>query len=67
MFSKSYSVLSALGGIAIGVLVCYVSYHLPEMVRGVHHIDYGVLRNLILCGVPVLMFGAYEERTRARS
>lgn len=52
----------ALGGIALAIVCCYCLFYFPEIIRLEHHLNYAMLGNLILLGVPVLLFGWLEQQ-----
>lgn len=56
------SVTDAIGGVAIAMVICYVLYSIQDFLHGDFHLDYLLIRNLLLIGAGVLAFGWWETR-----
>ncbi|WP_273444578.1 hypothetical protein [Neolewinella agarilytica] len=66
--SKPASVIEVTGGVAIGIFVTYIMTYAPEIFSGAHSIDFSYLSNLLLLGIPVIIYGWFQsEKVRQRA
>ncbi len=65
---KPASITEVTGGVAIGIFVTYLMTYATEIFSGSHSIDFSYLSNLLLLGVPVIIYGWFQsERVRQRA
>mgnify|MGYP000471324546 CR=1 FL=1 len=55
------SLKDALTGIAIAMVICYLLYSAQDLLRGEFYPNFLLIRNLLLMGVGVLIFGMWEQ------
>jgi len=65
---KHSSITEVIGGVTIGILITYSMTYATEIFSGTHTIDFSYLSNLLLLGIPVVIYGWFQsEKVRQRA